>query len=235
MRHLGFVLGAIVLFAASASAQSSPPLSPATVALTTDNIAFEAPDAPIASTLYAAASTPAAPAALSLDLPAKPEPAPAPVQSVYQTYNWQLYVGYTFFRFYAYPKLTNNMNGLNISAVYYPGGRWIGVDGEVVGTFGSIPTCTTKFVMAAGGARVRWLTTHSIEAWAHGLVGYSNFLPQTALGTHSAFAFETGAGVDLNVRQQRWALRLAGDLVGTRFYSTGQYSPKVSAGIVIKF
>jgi hypothetical protein len=237
MRHLGFVLGAIVLFAASASAQTSAVNPPTGLALTTDNVASSVP---VANALYAVASTPAVPedpAAFSLALPAKPapEPDPAPVQSVYQQYNWQLYVGYTFFRFYAEPKLTNDMNGLNISAVYYPGGRWIGAEGEVVGTFGSIPTCTTKFVMASGGARFRWLTTHSIEAWAHGLVGYSNFLPQTALGTHSAFGFETGAGVDLNVRQQRWAIRLAGDLIGTHYFSTFQYSPKVSAGIVIKF
>jgi hypothetical protein len=229
MRHLGLALGAIVLFAASAGAQTNSG-TPATLALTTWNAAS---DVPSGNTLSAVASTPA-PAIAPLAQPAQPD-SPAPVQSVFQTYNIQVYFGYTFFRFYAEPKFTNDMNGLNLSAVYYPGGKWFAPDAEFIGTFGSTPTCTTKFVMAAGGGRVRWLGPRGIEIWGHGLVGYSDFLPQTALGNHSAFAFETGAGVDLSLRHQRWAIRLAGDLIGTRYFSTSQYSPKMSAGIVIKF
>ena len=231
MRHVGFVLGAIVLFAAGAGAQASPAVLTSTAQNTSS-------DAPAAYALYAVASAPAVPtpAAPSLAEPAQPAPAPASlVQSVFQTYNLQAYVGYTFFRFYAEPKFTNDMNGINLGIDYYPGGGWIGVDGDFIGTFGSTPTCTTKFVMASGGPRVRWLGPRGIEVWAHGLVGYSNFLPQTALGNHSAFAFQAGAGVDLNIRQQRWAIRLAGDVIGTRYFSTGQYSPKVSAGLVFKF
>jgi len=229
MRYLGSVLGALLLCALSAGAQTSSG-APASTMLTSFEPATATTDT---NTLYAASATPTP----LLTQPALPEPAPAPapVQSVFQTYDIQIYFGYTFFRFYAEPKLTNDMNGVNVSAVWYPGGKWYAPDGEVVGTFGSAPTCTTKFVMAAGGGRVRWLGPRGIEVWAHGLVGYSNFLPQTAFGDHAAFAFETGAGVDLNLRNQRWAIRLAGDMIGTRYFSTGQYSPKVSAGLVLKF
>jgi hypothetical protein len=231
MRHLGFVLGAIVLCALGTSAQASLESS----AVSTSAIQSDVSLVPVANTLYAVASTPATPG-LPLAQPAEPDPAPASlVQSVFQTYDWQAYVGYTFFRFYLEPKLTNNTNGLNLGLDYYPGGGWIGVDGEFVGTFGSAPGCTTKFVMAAGGPRFRWQGPRGIEVWAHGLAGYSNFLPQTAFGNQAAFAFEAGAGVDLNVRQQRWALRLAGDMIGTRYFSTYQYSPKFSAGVVFKF
>ncbi len=193
--------------------------------------------APDANTLYAVAATPATPSlSLSPAQPAQPDPAPASlVQSVFQEYNLQAYVGYTFFRFYAEPKFTNNMNGLNLGLDYYPGGKWIGADGEFIGTFGSTPTCTTKFVMVAGGPRFRWLGPRGIEVWAHGLAGYSNFLPQTALGNQSAFAFEAGGGVDLNIRQERLALRIAGDAIGTHYFSTFQVSPKFSTGIVVKF
>jgi len=230
MRHVGFVLGAIVLFAAGAGAQTSP----AVLASGAQNTSS---DAPAAYALYAVASLPAipAPAVPSLAEPAQPAAPASLVQSVFQTYDLQAYAGYTFFRFYAEPKFTNDMNGINLGITYYPGGGWIGVDGDFIGTFGSTPTCTTKFVMASGGPRFRWLGPRGIEVWAHGLVGYSNFLPQTALGNHSAFAFQAGAGVDLNIRQQRWAIRLAGDVIGTRYFSTGQYSPKVSAGLVYKF
>ncbi len=34
---------------------------------------------------------------------------------------------------------------------------------------------------------------------------------------------------------RKFALRLEGDLLGTRFFQTNQWSPKVSAGIVYKF
>ena len=231
MRHLGLVLGAVVLCALSTSAQASLESPPSSTQTTWSAVSL----APAPDTLYALASTPATPSSF-LAQPAQPDPAPASlVQSVFQAYNLQAYVGYTFFRFYAEPKFTNNTNGLNLGLDYYPGGGWIGVDGEFVGTFGSAPGCTTKFVMAAGGPRVRWLGPRGIEIWAHGLAGYSNFLPQTAFGNQSAFAFETGAGVDLNIRQQRWALRLAGDAIGTHYFSTFQISPKFSAGIVFKF
>ena len=231
MRHLGLVLGAVVLCALSTSAQASLE-NPAS---STPAIWSAVSIAPTADTLYAVASTLATPSS-SLAQPAQPDPAPASlVQSVFQTYNLQAYFGYTFFRFYLEPKLTNNMNGLNLGLDYYPGGGWIGVDGEFVGTFGSAPGCTTKFVMAAGGPRFRWQGPRGIEVWAHGLAGYSNFLPQTAFGNHSAFAYEAGAGVDLNIRQQRWALRLAGDAIGTHYFSTFQISPKFSAGVVFKF
>jgi hypothetical protein len=231
MRHFGFLLGAIVLFAASAGAQASSG-SPASLTPPTQNIGL---DAPAANTLYAVASS--APTAPFSAAPAQPDPAPQGpgVQSVIQTYNWQAYFGYTFFRFYLTPRFTNNMNGLNLSMVYYPGGKWIGPDGEFIGTFGSAGNQNTKFAMGAGGGRVRWLAPHSIEVWGHGLVGYSHFLPQTALGSQSAFAYEVGGGVDLNVYHQRWAVRVSGDMIGTSYFNTHQYSPKISAGVVVKF
>jgi hypothetical protein len=233
MRHLGLVLGAVVLCALCTSAQANSGNPAGSSSVTRSDVSF----LPVANTLYAVASMPAIPS-LPFAQPAQPDPSPAPaslVQSVFQTYNLQAYVGYTFFRFYVEPKFTTNMNGLNLGLDYYPGGGWIGVDGEFVGTFGSGFGCTTKFVMAAGGPRFRWLGPRGIEVWGHGLAGYSNFLPQTAFGNHSAFAFETGAGVDLNVREKRWALRFAGDMIGTRYFSTYQFSPKFSAGVVFKF
>jgi opacity protein-like surface antigen len=236
MRHLGFVLGAVVLCALSTSAQAG--LATSAISGTSAPATESAVSVvPAVDTLYAVASTPATPSS-PLAEPAQPAPAAAPaslVQSVFQTYNLQAYVGYTFFRFYADKNITNNMNGLNLGLDYYPGGKWIGLDGEFIGTFGSIPTCTTKFVMIAGGPRFRWLGPRGIEVWAHGLAGYSNFLPQTALGNHSAFGFEAGAGVDLNIREQRWALRFAGDGIGTHYFNTFQMSPKFSAGVVFKF
>ena len=158
------------------------------------------------------------------------------MQSVFQNYNWQAYFGYTFFRFYVVPKFTDNMNGLNLGIVYYPGGRWFGADGEFIGTWGrSIGPNTTKFVAGMGGGRVRWSAPHNLEVWGHGLVGISNLLPQTALGNQSAFLYELGAGVDLNVLNSHWAIRVSGDMIGTHYFNTYQYSPKISAGVVFRY
>ena len=233
MRHFGYVLGALVLFAASANAQSNQANS---IALSTSAASTSVADQPIADNLYTAAVA-STPGPSPLLQPARPDPAPQVpgVQSVFQSYNWQAYFGYTFYRFYVTPHFTNDMNGLNLALTFYPGGKWIGADGEFVGTFGAVQTCTSKFVLGMGGPRVRWLAPHNIEVWGHGLVGYSHYLPQTAYGSQSAFTFEAGAGVDLNVHGARWALRLAGDVIGSSYFNTHQYSPKVSAGVVLKF
>ncbi|HYL46224.1 MAG TPA: hypothetical protein VEU52_04300, partial [Candidatus Limnocylindrales bacterium] len=86
-----------------------------------------------------------------------------------------------------------------------------------------------------GGPRFRWSLPRGLELWGHGLVGYSHFAPQTPFGGQNAFAFEVGAGVDINVRHQKWALRFAGDMIGSHYFGTEQYSPKASAGVVYKF
>lgn len=130
MKHLGFVLGAIILFALSTGAQINSGTPATSMSTTQDAVQNTAALAPAANTLYAAALTPATPSS-PLAQPAQPDPAPASlVQGVFQTYNLQAYVGYTFFRMYLDPKLTNNMNGLNLGLDYYPGGGWIGVDGS---------------------------------------------------------------------------------------------------------
>jgi hypothetical protein len=48
-------------------------------------------------------------------------------------------------------------------------------------------------------------------------------------------AYELGGGVDINSRNSRWAYRIGADAVGSRYFNTYQFSPKVSAGIVYKF
>ncbi|MGD0957810.1 MAG: hypothetical protein ABR953_13415 [Candidatus Acidiferrales bacterium] len=180
-----------------------------------------------------ASIAPTSSSAVSSDSAAQQGPG---VQSVFQNYNWQAYFGYTFFRFYVVPKFTDNMNGLNLGIVYYPGGRWFGADGEFIGTWGrSIGPNTTKFVAGMGGGRVRWSAPHNLEVWGHGLVGISNLLPQTALGNQSAFLYELGAGVDLNVLNSHWAIRVSGDMIGTHYFNTYQYSPKISAGVVFRY
>jgi len=237
MKHAAFLFGGILLFGASAGAQ-----------INSDNSLPPAPEASFASapvtspTLFAATATPSSsafggpgtPISSSAASGAKDAQQPT-VYGVFQNYNWQAYVGYSFFRFYAAPKLTLNTNGLNLGIVYYPRGLWIGADGEFMGEFGSYGPYTAKFALGGGGARFRWSAPRGLEVWGHGIVGGAHFLPQTAYGGQSAFAYEAGGGVDINVHHQRWAVRAQADLVGTRFFSTYQYSPKIAFGVVYRY
>jgi hypothetical protein len=156
------------------------------------------------------------------------------VYGVLPNYNWELYGGYTFFRFYEVPKTTVNTNGIQISAAYYFSSEpWLGAEGEIFGTFG--PNPCSKFVLGSGGVRLRYRMTRGLVLWAHATVGGAHFLPQTVYGKQAGLGFEGGGGVDLNIRRTRFSYRAEGDFVGTRFFSTYQYSPKVSTGIVFHF
>lgn len=233
------VIAALLVVAACVQAQSvsNDSLPAETVA------AAAAPTVTADSTpLVAAEAAPASPNSSAFSLAATPDPEPASadqrptVYGVLKTYNWQATAGYTFFRFYIVPHVTRDMNGLNLGLVYYPGGHWIGVDGEFIGAWGaSLGCCTTKYVQGMGGPRFRWAVGHGVDLWAHGMAGGANFLPQTVFGSQGAFAWEAGGGADFNVHQKRWAYRVSANVVGTRFFSTYQYSPNVSVGIVFKF
>jgi len=239
MKQTAFLFVAIVLLAASAGAQNSSdnslPLAPATSEATN---AFN-PSSPSlfamdAAPSLTAANEPGEAASSAFASSSKDQQQPS-VFGVFQNYNWQATAGYTFFRFYVLPHVTSNMNGLNLGMVYYPGGKWIGADGEFVGAWGSVGGRDTKYVQGMGGARFRWALPRGLEVWGHGMVGGAHFLPQTPFGGQATFAYEVGGGVDLNLHQRRFAYRVSANMVGTRYFGTYQYSPNISAGIVFKF
>ncbi len=240
MKQTVFLFAAILLLAAVAGAQANPHNSSLPLAAASSD-ATTAP-APGTPSLFAVATTPATAAANEPNATGSSEPSssstdqqPASVYNVYQNYNWQVSGGYTFFRFYLVPSQTLNMNGLNLGLVYYPRGRWIGGEGEFIGAWGTLEGRSAKYVQGMGGPRFRWAAPRGLEVWGHGLVGGSHFLPQTPFGNQTAFTYEVGGGVDLNIHQRKIAYRVGADMVGTRYFGTYQYSPKVSVAVVFKF
>jgi len=210
MRYVAFLCGVVLFLTCNAGAQVNP------------------------STSFLLSSPVPAWAAAAPALGA-PAASPQGVYGVLQNYNWQAYAGYTFLRFYEIPGVTGNMNGFNFSVVYYPHAARIGLDGEFAAAFASQAGINTKFALAMGGARYRLPGPRALEVWIHGLAGSSHFLPQTAFGSTDAFGFEAGGGVDLTPRGKRLGYRLQADMVGTRYFGTHQYSPKISFGLVYKF
>jgi hypothetical protein len=237
MKQTVLLCAAILLIASGANAQAvsedSLPAAPvgATAASADTNSTLDAANNAPAADANAAALA----AAVTSDPSSRSTDQEPQVQGVFKTYNWQATAGYTFFRFYEVPGVAVNMNGLNLGMAYYPGGHWIGADGEFIGAWGSAFGENAKYVQAMGGPRFRWSLPRGLEVWGHGLVGGAHEQPQTIFGSRGAFAYEVGGGLDFNIHGSRFAYRTSANLVGTRFFSTYQYSPNVSAGIVFKF
>jgi len=229
MRQIAVVCGAVLIFACGAGAQVAPG-SPVQSESPTNLFAAElgAPLAFAPAALAAAAPTPD-PAAS-----AAPAQQGAGVFAVFPEYQFEAYAGYTYLRFYAVPGVTVNTNGLDFSLACYLR-DWVAADGELVATFGSQSGVSSKLVLGLGGVRFRWVGPRGLEIWAHGLAGGSHLTPQTAYGGQQALGFEAGGGIDLIQPHRRLGLRLQADMVGTRYFGTYQYSPKVSAGVVYKF
>ena len=159
---------------------------------------------------------------------------PQDVQGVFNKYSWDLYAGYTFFRFYEVPGTTSTMNGGNVSAVYYYR-DWLGADAEVMATYGSQPGQNSWLVFGGIGPRFRYVGPKGIDLWAHAMIGGMFIDPQTPYGGQGALAGLAGVGVDLNAHHRHVALRVAIDGIASRFFNTYQISPKASVGIVYKF
>jgi hypothetical protein len=186
----------------------------------------------------ATASATAAPDPVTASVASQPAPAPNPqggVIGVFENYNFQASVGYTFLRFYEAPHQIQSRNGFNSNFVYYYHGGWFGADGSLLGSFGSQFGQRSRFVFAGGGPRFRWAGRRAVEFWGHVLVGGSHYTPQTAFGSQGAFGYEMGGGVDANAHHRRLAYRLELDMIGTRYFSTYQYSPMAAVSVVWKF
>jgi hypothetical protein len=238
MRHAPVLLGAILVFALNLDAQVNPNYSLPQVSAADSGISPPLLSAPADTPIFTLVTTPVP--AVDPDSLARSsgEPQERPsVYGVFPSYNWQIYAGYSFFRFYisSKPNLNENMNGIDFGIVYYPHISWIGVEGQFFLEIGSLYGQNSKFALGAGGPRFRWSAPRGAEIWGHALVGYTHFLPQTALGGQNAFAFQFGGGADLGSRRSRFAVRLEGDVVGTRYFSTYQFSPRFAAGVVYKY
>src|SRR5215470_15629032 len=114
MRRAPLLLGAILIFAFNAHAQINPNYSVPKVVFVQEGL----PASIVASSRISAlanTSPTAFPSADPDSLAAnggQPQRTPT---GVFQTYNWRLYAGYSFFRFYvsSKPDITENMNGFD--------------------------------------------------------------------------------------------------------------------------
>ena len=220
MKLLGYLLAGVLLAGTSASAQVTSPLMPSTDVTYLAVNSSSAPDP--------------GPASLSSE-PAQTSVPQRGVIGVYENFNFQVYIGYTFLRFYEAPHLIQSRNGFNSSVVYYHGSGTLGIEGSLLGAFGSQSIYRSRFAFVGAGGRYRWSAPRGVELWGHGLVGRTHYTPQTAFGNQGAFAYELGIGADINAHHQRLAYRVELNMIGSTYFGTSQLSPMGAVGVVWKF
>ncbi|HVB86321.1 MAG TPA: hypothetical protein VNK23_06605 [Candidatus Dormibacteraeota bacterium] len=231
MRQAAMLFGVVLLFAFGAGAQSSatslPPLP--------DSATVEAAAAP-GPQLFAMASPEAAAEPLGFGHKFLPGVGGnQPIYGVMPDYNWQVYAGFSYTRFYEAPGTAANLAGFDFAVAYFPHIRWIAGEGDISATFGSQSGQSADLVTAMGGVKLRWPAESGTSFWAHGLAGTADLSPKTVYGGQHAFSYEFGAGADLAPRRSRVSYRVEADIVATFFFGTYQYSPKITAGVVYRF
>jgi hypothetical protein len=206
MRRVLFLLGMVVSLTAVANAQSNTTGS----SLLPSSFLLPAPPPSVAPTLQDDVS-----------------------KGAFPQRGLELGFGYSYFHFNSGHNLSPNLNGFNLSLAYYFK-NMLGGEVEMTGALGSQAGQSARFAFVGAGPRVRVTGPAKLEVWVHGLVGYAHYVPQTALGNQGAFGFELGGGVDYRARY--WlSYRVAADMIGSTLFSSTQFSPKISAGIVINF
>src|SRR5580700_3084492 len=138
MKYISVLAGGLLFLALNAGAQTNFGNS-VTLAAPSFMTAWPSPAAPASSSpmSFSSLAPPTATPSFSLPTPIPPpQPPPQGVQGVFEKYSYDVYVGYTFFRFYEVPGIRSNMNGVNGSAVYWYR-DWVGADDKVFGVYSS--------------------------------------------------------------------------------------------------
>lgn len=138
-----------------------------------------------------------------------------------------------------------NLNGWGFSAGYMLF-RWLGAKADISGQYGAALSLTSANTHAfLFGPEVRWPGhvspfVHALFGGAHasGSAGSipNNPMYNTVLSqSEFAFASAIGGGIDAKVRSLLWVRLIQVDDLVTRFYSSTQNRPRISAGIVVRF
>lgn len=134
-----------------------------------------------------------------------------------------------------------NLNGFDFSGTYKPR-SWFGLTGEFGGQFGSVGSSNAHLQTYLFGPTFSFPA--SVSPFVHVLVGGAH----ESIGSGSpgpglisiptsgnAFALALGLGIDINVLPAVSIRPIEFDYLATRFNSSTQNQPRVSAGVVFHF
>jgi opacity protein-like surface antigen len=138
-----------------------------------------------------------------------------------------------------------NLNGWEFSGAYMVV-PWLGAKADFSGNYGAaLASSSANMHTFLFGPEVRW--PRHVSPFAHVLLGgahtsssggtiSNNPAYNTVLsGSESAFASAFGGGIDAKVTSSLWIRLIQVDDLVTRFHSSTQNQPRVSAGLVVHF
>ncbi|HUJ32302.1 MAG TPA: outer membrane beta-barrel protein [Candidatus Acidoferrum sp.] len=131
-----------------------------------------------------------------------------------------------------------NLNGWEFSGVYNAY-KWLGVVADFSGHHGTVDGASTHLNAYLFGPQVRFPGrvspfAHLLLGGAHETVASSTTIPVIP-SSASAFAAAVGAGIDIHVAPLVSFRPIQIDYLITRFGSSTQNQPRVSAGVVFHF
>ena len=151
-------------------------------------------------------------------------------------YRWDLAVGYEYVHFKSAP-FSANLSGIHTSLAYSVN-EWFALEGSLVSAFGGDVFQSgemSKYALFTGGGRIFWnRQPHRFSPWAHVLVGGVHMNPQIAASSKTAFALQTGGGIDWFFNP-RLSFRAEADYVRTQLYSSSQNNFQIGVGVVLHF
>lgn len=190
--------------------------------------------------------------AMAQDNPAPPQDQSAAAQETPQkpkareTPKYELSAGYAFRSYYQSSGSTPYLKGWYVSGDYNLR-RWLGAEAEVMGAYmdQGIILGKTRIYDVLVGPKLFPLGHRKLTPFGHVLLGaarYSNTVPPVGLygsatTTATAYAWEAGGGLDLNL-SPHWGIRLVqADFGGANFFggSTSHGSRRIVAGVVYRF
>jgi len=170
----------------------------------------------------------------SAELAPLPEPLPRPPYGYNERdYNLELALGVSIIRFSSSVYDATGVGFHSAAAFFF--NNWLAIEGAV--SSGFAPTIFAnehvKILTYGAGPKIS-LGRQRIEPWVHVLAGGIHAMPQTALGGKNGFQVTAGAGADYGLNP-RLSVRLEGDYVGSRLFSTWQNNFQGIVAFVIHF
>jgi hypothetical protein len=162
------------------------------------------------------------------------DPAPAPPYGYNERdYNLEIALGVSVIRFRSPAYDATGVGFHAASAFFFK--DWLAIEAAV--SSGFAPTIFAdehvKVLTYGAGPKISF-GRQRLEPWVHALAGGIHALPQTALGGQNGFQVTAGVGADYGLNP-RLSIRLEGDYVGSRLFSTWQQNFQGIAAVVIHF
>jgi hypothetical protein len=167
---------------------------------------------------------------------ARPAPVPANSSNTHHGHydpKWELAFGLDWLRFRS-SIFNASAGGTKTSVVYYRN-DWLGIEGVLSTAFAPqiFVQEHVKLFTYGAGPKIVW-RQNTWEPWMHAILGGAHEIPQMGTGSKNGLGVEMGGGADYHFNE-RFAGRLEGNYILTRFFGQTQNNFQLAASLVFHF